>query len=156
MSPASSVTAIRAASNAIWNTPPVELRQIAAVHRPPSRDMAKRIYLNSDVYWIPQFFFIVAQRMRAKEQGWTEITRLLSDMVPTFGTRLKLWGFTQAADVLNTGGKGLSTAATLEDALAVIDELVLYLQRLQGWVDATIPWAALDAIAPLPLRKPSP
>jgi hypothetical protein len=152
MSAAAVAAEIRDAVTAGWSVPPADLDGIAAAHRPPSRDMVKRLYANFDLYWTAGFLYFVCRDVRAGREDWSRARRLLAGMAATCAGRLELWKCTAAAAVLRKAASGIDDAQTAAEGLDVVDAVVLYLNRLQSWIDASIPWSALDAMAPLDIR----
>ncbi|MHB8731500.1 MAG: hypothetical protein ACYDAB_06885 [bacterium] len=152
MSAATVAAEIRDAVTAGWGEPPEDLEGLAAAHRPPSRDMVKRLYANFDLYWTAGFLYFACRDVRAGREDWTRARRLLAGMAATCAGRLDLWNCAAAAAVLRKAASAIEDAQTTAEGLDVVDAVVLYLNRLQSWVDASIPWSALDAVAPLDIR----
>lgn len=143
---------IRGAVTTGWGTPPADLDGVAAAHRPPSRDMVKRLYANFDLYWTAGFLYFACRDVREGREDWTRARRLLAGMAATCAGRMELWKCTAAAAVLRNAASAIEDAETAAEGLDVVDAAVLYLNRLQSWVDASIPWSALDTVAPLDVR----
>jgi hypothetical protein len=143
---------IRAAVTTGWSDPPADLDGVAAAHRPPSRDMVKRLYANFDLYWTAGFLYVACRDVRAGREDWSRARRFLAGMATTCAGRLDLWKCATAAAMLRQAAAAIDNAETAAEGLDVVDAVVLYLNRLQNWVDASIPWSALDAMAPLDIR----
>jgi hypothetical protein len=57
--------------------------------------------------------------------------------------------FYQLADtarMVRQAGEALKQAATLEDYVAVVEALSIYLNRIEYWVDMKIPWARFGRV----------
>lgn len=140
---------LQAALDAVWAKPPEDLEGLRRQHRPPSTDMPKRLYANFDLYWLAGVFYVLHESLESGALGPEPVSVLARRFVELGASRLSRWGFADATAVLAgvaRSGEIVSEPAALSRLLAT---LILYLNRLQSWVDATIPWAALDAVAPL-------
>ena len=67
------------------------------------------------------------------------------------GGRLETWGFTAEAATVASVLPALTGARDAPSLQAVLDELIVFLDRIHAWVDASIPWADLDT---LEVRRP--
>ena len=153
MSPSSTAAEIGRAVTEIWAAPPADLNGLAAAHRPPSRDMIKRLYANFDLYWTAGFLYLASRRLRAEPESWTHSRRFLGAIAAACARRLDLWNCAAAASVLRKAADSVEKAETVSEGLEIVDAAVLYLNRLQSWVDATIPWRALDEVPPHDVRE---
>ncbi len=143
---------IREAVAAIWDAPPADLNGIARAHRPPSRDMVKRLYANFDLYWTAGFLHFAARHLRTQRGGWPESQCLVCAIAENCARRLDLWNCTAAAATLRRTAAAAGEAETVEDGLEILDAAVLYLNTLLSWVDASIPWSAIDELPALDVR----
>ena len=142
----SAAVEIRRAVGAIWDASPADLAGIASAHRPPSRGMVKRLYANFDLYWTAGFLHFASRELRGQRGGWAESRGLVAAIADGCARRLDLWNCTAATAVLRQAAVAVRNAETVDDGLAVLDATVLYLNTLLSWVDASIPWSALDDV----------
>ena len=153
MSASSIAAEIEKAITAIWGAPPADLDGMTTAHRPPSRDMVKRLYANFDRYWTAGFLYFASQHVRAEPDGWAHSRRLLGAIAAACARRLDLWNCRSAASVLRKAVTAIDTVENVSEGLDVVQAIVLYLNCLQSWVDATIPWSALDDVPPRDVRE---
>ncbi|MGH7334166.1 MAG: hypothetical protein ACREKS_15770 [Candidatus Rokuibacteriota bacterium] len=154
-SPENALATLQAALDAVWAAPPEDLEGLRRQHRPPSTDMPKRLYANFDLYWLAGVFYVLRESLESGALGAEPASMLVQRFVELAASRLQRWGFADATTVLAgvaVSGEIVSHPAALSRLLA---DLIVYLNRLQSWVDATIPWAALDAVPPLAVPRPS-
>jgi len=154
MSSASAAGDIRTALEEIWSASPSDLQRLAAIHRPPSRDLPKRMYANFDLYWMAGMYYFFLRQLREDRAPAAAIAPLLGAYALDSAARLEKWGLSDAAAVLRRAQAGFAAAPVGVGQVAEITEaLIVYLNRLQAWVDATIPWAAVDELSPLDGRS---
>ena len=145
------VSALESGITEIWSRPPADLDGLAQEYRPPSGDMAKRLYANFDLYSIAGFFYFAWKQMRANTQPPAGLAALLSDYAETSARRLATWGMKDASGLVAQAGQALAGAEANEELDTLLRPLIVYLNRLQAWVDTTIPWAKMGDLSPIPL-----
>jgi hypothetical protein len=141
---------IAVAIEGFWSTYPADIEHLAATHRPPSRDLPKRLYANFDLYGMAGVFYFFLRQLREHRlaNGWDP--KLLGAYALECAARLDKWGLSSAASILRTAHEGMvAEAGSVGHVAQITETLIVYLNRLQAWVDATIPWAALDELDPL-------
>lgn len=150
MSDATTLAALEAALEAIWLRPPADLEGIRREHRPPSVDMPRRLYANFDVYWLAGILYALRGRLAEGALPVASFALLLEQLAAMGASRLARWGLADAAALLERVAADAPRHAGDAEALdRLTSATILYLNRLLAWVDATIPWAALDRVAPL-------
>ncbi|MBN9306721.1 MAG: hypothetical protein BGO82_13940 [Devosia sp. 67-54] len=142
------VEKLTAATRAIWHADPKGAARLAGLHRPPSGDMPKRLYANFDAYWFAGILYQLREGRRTGELT-LEGARDSAALFARYGAaRLKLWGFDEESALIDAAAGEIKAAGEkqLDDLLQAIIVLV---DTLNAWIDATIPWAALGDVAPV-------
>jgi hypothetical protein len=144
----SAAEALHAATLAIWNADPKGAARLAKLHRPPSGDMPKRLYANFDAYWLAGVFYQIREGRRTGALDLAaarQSAALFAAMAPQ---RLRLWGFEEEAAAIEAAIPEIK-AASAETLDAVLKEMITLIDRLNAWIDSTIPWAKLGDVAPV-------
>ncbi len=86
----------------------------------------------------------------------SEVGLLVTTMLRRTQSRLSHWGFPDACAVLGevaSHSERAPPAETSDELIALIESALLYVDRLQNWIDAMIPWRDMDKslqLLPLP------
>jgi hypothetical protein len=140
---------------AVWASAPADLEGLGRQHRPPSTDMPKRLYANFDLYWLAGVFYVLRESLESGTLEPGPASALVRRFVELARARLLTWGFADAASVLGAVAGSGTIVPDPRVLSRLLADLIVYLNRLQSWVDATIPWAALDALSPLAAPRAS-
>jgi hypothetical protein len=143
------------ALGAIWDAPPGELAALGRERRPPSSDMPKRLYANFDCYWLAGVLYVMRESLESGAVGPEPAATMIRRFVGLAATRLGTWGFADASARLRAAAASGAIQPDRAALTRVTADLIVYLNRLQSWIDATVPWATLDTIAPLEAPRPS-
>lgn len=131
----------------IWMDPPTDLKGLKQVHRPPSGDMPHRVYANFDVYWIAGIYYFFYRKLKDPKANQKVLANLLSDFSKESAGRVAKWGLADASSVISLAATAFQEAGLpLENLTKLTESLIVYLNRLQAWIDWTIPWAAMDTL----------
>ncbi len=139
---------LRTATRAIWTRPPAGLAELAAMHRPPSGDLPKRIYANFDVYWGAGCLYQLREMADDPQLDPHALAMISAGLARTSIRRLQTWGFSDAATTVESAVDELSAESDRAAIKALLAELIVFLNRLHVWIDSSIPWADMDALVP--------
>lgn len=139
---------LRTATREIWTRPPAGLAELAAMHRPPSGDLPKRLYANFDVYWGAGCLYQLREMADDPRIDPRALALISAGLARTTLRRLQTWGFSDAATAVESAVNELSAASDRATIRTILAELIVFLNRLHVWIDSSIPWADMDALAP--------
>ena len=141
------LSALETGLKKIWMDPPADLEGLKQVHRPPSGDMPHRIYANFDLYWIAGIYYFFSRKLKESKSDEKVLSILLGDLSKESAGRVAKWGLADASSLISLAATGFTEARLSSKDLAKLTELlIVYLNRLQAWIDWTIPWAAMDTL----------
>ena len=147
---ADATRALRAATESIWESPPAGLSGLLDLHRPPSGPLTKMAYANFDAYGLAGVLYLLREMCAANDVDLATMARVSRAVAERAGGRLETWGFAAEAAAVGSVLPALTGARDAQSLQAVLDELIVFLDRIHAWIDASIPWADLDTLQPLP------
>ena len=148
------ISALETGLKRIWIDPPVDLEGLKQVYRPPSGDMPHRLYANFDMYWIAGIYYFFCRKLKEPEADQKVLAKLLSDFSKESVGRVAKWGLADASSLISLAASAFGEAAlSSEDLVKLVESLILYLNRLQAWIDWTIPWAVMDTLQALDYKR---
>ena len=141
------LSALETGLKTIWMDTPADLQGLKQIHRPPSGDMPHRVYANFDVYWIAGIYYFFYRKLQEPKANQKVLADLLSDFSKESAGRVAKWGLADASAVISLAATAFEEAGLpSEDLTKLTESLIVYLNRLQAWIDWTIPWAAMDTL----------
>ncbi len=143
-----SVGKIRAAREAIWLDEPADIARLKARRKGPRDQGASPVVYADMTLWQLVAFLNhlrgIAREGKADLGTMRAITEgLLESFVKQFGNWFEL---IDTAAVLRQANAALREVKTLEEYVALAEELSLYVGRMEYWVDLLIPWAKFGAV----------
>ena len=143
---ADATQALRSATESIWGSPPAGLSALRELHRPPSGPVTKMVYANFDAYGLAGVLYLLREMSVTDDIDIATMARVSGTVAGWAGGRLETWGFAAEAATVAAVLPALTGARDAQSLQAVLDELIVFLDRIHVWVDASIPWADLDTL----------
>jgi len=140
---------LRTATESIWESPPAGLSGLRELHRPPSGPVTKMVYANFDAYGLAGVLYLLREMSAADDIDLATMARVCRAVAERAGRRLETWGFAAEGATIASVLPALAGARDAQSLRAVLDELIVFLDRIHVWVDASIPWADLDTLRAL-------
>ena len=140
---------LRTATESIWGSPPAGLSGLHDLHRPPSGPLTKMVYANFDAYGLAGVLYLLREMSGADDIDLATMARVCRAVAERAGRRLETWGFAAEAATIASVLPALSGARDAQSLRAVVDDLIVFLDRIHAWIDASVPWADLDTLKPL-------
>lgn len=137
---------LRTATESIWESPPAGLSGLRELHRPPSGPVTKMVYANFDAYGLAGVLYLLREMSVTDDIDIATMARVSGAVAERAGGRLETWGFAAEAATVASVLPALTGARDAQSLQAVLDELIVFLDRIHAWVDASIPWADLDTL----------
>lgn len=147
--------ALRAATAAIWTEAPADLERLLAVSLPPGGRMPCVLYANFDLFWLGE----ICQVLLASAPALTPADRatVAGAMLERFASRASHWQLEETIGMAWQVAAALGEPTLpLEEYRALLEDFLIFANRVQAWVDRLIPWIRLDAaveLLPLPSRE---
>jgi hypothetical protein len=138
-----------------WAVPPPDIDRLDETSRPPAGHFTCRLYANFNLFWASEMCSVLRSRMAETDANVGETAASLADVLERFAMRLDKWRVDDSAGLLRETARWLrDDSPSADQAIKAVDALILYLNRVQNWVDRSIPWFDLDErIAPLPVAE---
>jgi hypothetical protein len=139
---------LAAATRAVWPDEPTDVSRLRTYGRPPMGTMPCVVYANFDLFWAGENLQVC--RALAEEGRLTgqQVGLTTAALLRRTASRLGKWGFTDTLDLLGEVAADLESpsgsAAQAATLVAAIDGVQLYLDRVQCWLDAIVPWTEMD------------
>jgi hypothetical protein len=136
-----------AATRAAWSDEPADIGRLRSYGRPPMGTMPCVIYANFDLFWAGENLQ-VCRALAEAGQSPAQVGTTTAALLRRTASRLGKWGFADTVGLLEDAAADLErssgSAARPLTLPASIDAVQLYLDRIQCWLDAIIPWGEMD------------
>jgi hypothetical protein len=134
---------IRSAREAIWFVEPGEVARLVQIKATGNQAASTVLYATTKLATLITFL----NHMRGMARGGgVDLQTMVAVTVPyldfhagVFGNFYKL---ADTAQVVRWAGQALPEAQSLGEYAALLEELAIYLNRIDYWIDFKIPWAA--------------
>ena len=134
---------IRAAREAIWSEEPEEVTRLVQIKATGNQAASTVLYATTKLATL--ITFLNHMRGVAKEGG-VDLDTMVAVTVPYLGFHAGVFGnfyrLAGTAQVVRWASETLPQAQSLGEYAAVLEELAIYLNRIDYWIDLKIPWAA--------------
>jgi hypothetical protein len=138
---------IRAARQSIWTNEPAEVKRLPGIKGAWNQGASTILFATTKLATL--ITFLNHMRGIARQDGVdletmkTVTTPYLEFHAAVFGNHYQ---FAEAAQVIRWAKEGLPNLKTLAEYATLIEELAIYLNRLDYWVDLRIPWAKFGQV----------
>jgi hypothetical protein len=104
------------------------------------------LYACFNLFWLGEELQVARQLARDQSLPMFSIQKILSSLLLRHAGRLEKWDMTESSELLKRlSDLFLHEVKSPGACLAVIDQVLVAVDRLQSWVDAAVPWARLDS-----------
>ena len=138
------VARLQTGLEAIWESEPSDVSQLRQFRRPPFGNTPCVLYANFDLFWGVENLHVCRNLVNGGRLTGPLAGHVAASFVRQVRSRVAHWGFPRACDVLDDAASSLESARSRQQVLALVEGTLLYVGRLQSWVDAIVPWADLD------------
>jgi hypothetical protein len=125
--------------------------RLRALHKPPLGNRPCVFYANFDLFWLGENLLVCREHLRSADWPVAQVAAMTATLARCTAERLAKWGFADTVAMLRGATETLTARPDVEAGalLAYLNALLLAAGRVQAWVDAAIPWGALDAAVTL-------
>lgn len=145
---------LRAFIQQCWSHEPADITTLRTVSRPPMGNLPCCFYANFNLFWVGENLQVCRQMVKDNIIPVQGVSQVVASLLERHAARLEKWSMTETVAlerVLAQYFKGKGPANS-EEFLAVIEQALVALDRVQSWIDGLLPWNELDAR--LALRHP--
>ncbi len=134
---------IRAKRIDIWNAEPTEIGALISAKFPHSNSFAAVMYGYAEIYHLSKQLFLyrglIGQHQITLESGKVILAALLSSV----SNRYTTWKLSDSSRLLAAVASEVDRAETTPVVIEILDELLIYNNKLLVWLDSRIPWFAI-------------
>ncbi len=129
-----------------WRAEPADIKALRRFKRPPMGNLPCVLYANFDTFWLGENIQVLRDLARAGDMTVAVLNRTAAALVTRHAARLGKWKMVDTVKLLNQIVRYFeSGGATSHQAFVkVAHAIMIALDRINTWIDALIPWAALD------------
>ena len=139
---------LAAATGAAWPAEPSEITRLRTYGRPPMGTMPCVLYANFDLFWAGENLQVCRALAQEGRLPPPQVGLTTAALLRRTASRLGKWGFADTLGLLEEVAAELESptgpASRPTTLQAAIDGAQLYLDRVQSWLDAIIPWTEMD------------
>jgi hypothetical protein len=139
---------LAAATREVWRSEPTDVVRLRSYGRPPMGTMPCVLYANFDLFWAGENLQACRGLAQAGRLPSRQAGLVTAALLRRTASRLSKWDFADTVAVIEAVASDLEapagSAAGRDSLHAMIDGVQLYLDRVQSWVDAAIPWSEMD------------
>jgi hypothetical protein len=143
---------LAAATRAAWASEPADVGRLRSYGRPPMGTLPCVLYANFDLFWAGENLQVCRTLAQVGQLPARQVGLVTAALLRRTANRLGKWGFADTTALIEAVAADLEAAPGSASLRAAIDGLQLYLDRVQSWVDAALPWTEMDRS--LRLRPP--
>lgn len=138
---------IRAARQAIWAEEPAEVQRLPGIKGAWDQGASTVLFAATKLATVITFL----NHMRGlARQGGVDLETMKTITIPYLEFHAAVLGnhyqFADAAQTTRWASEAMPGLQTLTDYAALVEELAIYLNRLDYWVDLKIPWASFGQV----------
>lgn len=124
---------------------PRETTKLRKLRLPPTGNVPCVLYANFNLYWAGEIYLVLRNELSARRVPTYYLQDLLISVNKRVGKRLFNWGFRNTIQLLEEVNASLERGTVKKrELIELLDALIVYVNRLQCWVDRMIPWQTMD------------
>lgn len=137
-----------------WAGEPEDVRRLRSFSLPPMGTMPCVLYCNFDLFWANEQLQVVRRAALDGAIPLPELARMTSLLLERTAARAGKWELRETVALIRRAAAVFADWQPQSggELAAVIEELLIAIDRIQAGIDAIIPWAELDRS--LTLRPP--
>jgi len=131
-----------------WKAEPQDIRRLRQLSRPPMGRMPGILYANFNLFWLGENLQTIRDKARTRKLPVEALNEMVSAACLRSAIRLSKWHLLDIifllSDVVGFADKvGCRDHAEMK---ALIEHLLIAVDRVQTWVDRMVPWHRMDAV----------
>lgn len=138
------VARVRGEREAIWSTEPPEVARLKSIRKGLGGRFPARFYALSDTYRNQRNLWMFRDMAARGEPGLEALKAVLRPFFVESRDRFRIWALDRAAELFEQGARILESVQERDGLISLLEELLLYNNRLWMWLDASVPWFQLD------------
>jgi hypothetical protein len=138
-----------------WSGEPLDVQRLRSFSLPPMGNLPCVLYCNFDLFWTGEQLQVCRQAALAGELPPRDSAHVAALLLDRVAARAAKWEMAETVALVRRAADVLRAwqPASPQELAAVLEELLVAVDRVQAAVDAIIPWSDLDRS--LRLRAPT-
>jgi hypothetical protein len=131
-----------------WKAEPQDLRRLRQLSRPPMGRMPGILYANFNLFWLGENLQALRDRARVGRTPVEHLNEALAATCLRSAVRLSKWKLLDVIFLLSdvVGFAERTGCRDHAEMKALIEHLLVAVDRIQSWVDRLIPWHRMDTV----------
>lgn len=139
--------ALRDFIQSCWQRESADIAALRAVSRPPMGNLPCCFYANFNLFWAGEELQVCRQIVKDGAIPVPVVNQMVAGLLERHAARLEKWSMTETVALIRMlvsyfRGNG---PANSEEFLAIVEQTLVALDRMQSWIDGLLPWNELDA-----------
>jgi hypothetical protein len=145
---------LRAFIAACWSQEPADVTALRGVSRPPMGNLPCCFYANFNLFWVGENLQVCRQLVNDAAVPQQAVCQVIAGLLERHAARLEKWSMSETVAMERMLARYFRDNGPADRAefLAVSEQALIAMNRVQSWVDGILPWNELDAH--LALRAP--
>lgn len=127
----------------IWEEEPEEIRVLMKTPFPKSNTFASVMYAYAEIYHFTKNVHLHRNLVAQNRIVFKEMMRVLSAYLGAVSKRYNTWFLVDSAKIVGEVAEALERAESPDEVILLLDELLIYNNKLCVWLDSRIPWFKL-------------
>ncbi|HET9919991.1 MAG TPA: hypothetical protein VFQ30_09150 [Ktedonobacteraceae bacterium] len=138
---------LRAFTTRVWQREPADITALRSVSRPPMGNLPCCFYANFNLFWAGENLQVCRQQVKDGIMPVQAVCQVLAGLLERHAARLEKWSMTETVALERMLAQYFREQgpANSEEFLAVVEDAMMALDRVQSWIDGLLPWNELDA-----------
>jgi hypothetical protein len=128
----------------IWMNEPSEVDSLRRMQKGRGGNATSKLYALYDGYRNQRNLWQFRNIVKDNDLGLEVTKKILLPFVQEMVDRFKIWDLQTPQRLFGDAANALESIETTEEMVNLLDELLLFNNRLWLWIDSTIPWFQLD------------
>jgi hypothetical protein len=137
---------LRAYISTCWSQEPADITTLRGISRPPMGNLPCCFYANFNLFWAGENLQVCRQMVKDDVVPLQAACQVVARLLERHAARLEKWSMSETVAVERMLAQYFQDRGPANSAefLAVIEEVLIALDRVQSWIDAFLPWNELD------------
>lgn len=130
----------------VWESSPADLGRLKAASRPPMGNLPCMFYACFNLFWLGEELQVCRKLAVNQSIPLGSLKQTISELLLRHAGRLEKWDMQDSCAFLTSLADVFANRVnSFEEYVSGIERALVAVDRIQSWVDATIPWPQLDA-----------
>ena len=134
---------IAARRREIWEEEPEEIRVLKRTEFPNSKTFASVMYAYAEIYQLTKNLYLFRNALAEGQVALGEGLKLLSLYLNGASQRYNTWKLVESSRLVAEVAGAIQEADDVDMVKDLLDELLIYNNKIYVWLDSSIPWFKL-------------